>query len=208
MNFSKTRLGTIWPDVNHTWLTAGQTDLIGNSSLSTTLTYFCINHGYQRVFSIWNNYISLSLSASCEYLCYGSTAIINFELFQCWNDFRVKSDVYRCQFLTSKVCSRTRRINLNGRLDPASPSTSVWPWSPLGQIKLSVDWMLSAMLGWSVALVRGLLPCIAIYCPAHNLRLSPEDSSSRSKETLPVSDPVSWVNTGPSLNQHCVSVWC
>ena len=45
----------------------------------TTLTYFCINHGDQTfVLNLKLSKISyLALIASFEYLCYGSTAIIN-----------------------------------------------------------------------------------------------------------------------------------
>ena len=35
-----------------------------------------LNHGYQKVFSIWNHH--KCLSDSFEYSCYGSTAILNF----------------------------------------------------------------------------------------------------------------------------------
>ena len=49
------------------------------NSIITTLKYFCINHGEQRLlFSIWNHNKCLSFSASFEYICYGSTAIIIF----------------------------------------------------------------------------------------------------------------------------------
>ena len=53
---------------------------IGINALTlTALTYFCINHGDQRIFSIWNHHKCLSLiafSALFEYLYYESTAII------------------------------------------------------------------------------------------------------------------------------------
>ena len=44
----------------------------------TTLKYFCINHGNQRSFFQFEIIINvLVLSASFEYLCYRSMAIIN-----------------------------------------------------------------------------------------------------------------------------------
>ena len=45
----------------------------------------------------------IAVSASFEYLCYGSTAIINIILFQCGDRlWTSESDVYRRQNLTSK----------------------------------------------------------------------------------------------------------
>ena len=46
------------------------------------LNYFCINHGDQRFFfNLKSSYSSLlAVSASFEYLCYGSTTIINILL--------------------------------------------------------------------------------------------------------------------------------
>ena len=55
----------------------------------------------------------LALSTSFEYLCYGSTAIINtINLFQCWDRFyKSESDIYRRQILTHKDGSRTERVS-------------------------------------------------------------------------------------------------
>ena len=51
------------------------------------LSYFCINHGEQRVFSIWNHHRPLNvlviIFASFEYKYYGSTTIIHISPFQC-----------------------------------------------------------------------------------------------------------------------------
>ena len=43
------------------------------------LKYLCINHGDQRFFLIWSH--QLIISASSEYLCYGSTPIANILIF-------------------------------------------------------------------------------------------------------------------------------
>ena len=50
------------------------------------LKYFCTNHGNQRVFSILIHHQCLksALSASFEYLCYGSTAIRNIFTLTVW----------------------------------------------------------------------------------------------------------------------------
>ena len=72
-----------------------------------TLKYFCINHGDQRVFSIWNHH-----SASFEYLCYGATTVINIYFYSAGIDcLTSNSDVYKRQILTSIVDRRTERVN-------------------------------------------------------------------------------------------------
>ena len=57
----------------------------------------------------------LGISDSFEYLCYGSTAIINVLLFQCGINFRRQhlTSIYRCQNLMSmqmKVDPRNERV--------------------------------------------------------------------------------------------------
>ena len=56
----------------------------------TTLTYFCINYEEQTFVEIIINAL-VSSSASFEYLCYGSTVIINIFILTVWGstlDFR------------------------------------------------------------------------------------------------------------------------
>ena len=53
-----------------------------------------------------------ALSASFEYLCYGSTAISNILLFQCGDRlYTSESDVCRRQILTSNVGPALRELN-------------------------------------------------------------------------------------------------
>ena len=52
----------------------------------------------------------LALSASFEYLCYGSTTIINSFTFTVPRS--LESDVCRRQILTSKVDARAVRVNI------------------------------------------------------------------------------------------------
>ena len=58
---------------DHTW---------NNERCFAALIYSCINHGDQRVWSIWNYHKCLSVSAWFEYLCYGFTAILFFLILE------------------------------------------------------------------------------------------------------------------------------
>ena len=53
---------------------------------------------------------NFALSASFEYLCYGSMVIVIFLFFQCGGP-TLESDIYRCQILMSKVSPRAERGN-------------------------------------------------------------------------------------------------
>ena len=51
------------------------------------------------------------LPALFEYICYGSTVIINVYFFQCGDRFyTTEFDVYRRQNLTSKIVPRTENV--------------------------------------------------------------------------------------------------
>ena len=53
----------------------------------------------------------LALSDAIEYLCYGSTTIVNSVTLTVWGSTSPESDVYRRQTLRSKVDPRTVRAN-------------------------------------------------------------------------------------------------
>ena len=53
----------------------------------------------------------LALSASFEYLCYGSTAIIDILILKYLIFYTSESDVYRRQILMYKYGSRIERVN-------------------------------------------------------------------------------------------------
>ena len=56
----------------------------------------------------------LSLSASFEYVCHGSTAILNTLLFQCGDRLQTsESVVYGRQILTAKRGPRAERVTID-----------------------------------------------------------------------------------------------
>ena len=80
----------------------GITDRIDMIITIVTLKYFCISHGDQRCFfqfeNIINAFIScLVLSDSFEYLCNGSTTIINISILsvRIWGRILVQVTIYR-----------------------------------------------------------------------------------------------------------------
>ena len=66
-----------------------------------------------QIFFQFEMIITLSLSASVEFLCYGCTNIINLVyLFSAGTVFiRSESDVYRRQILTDRDGPRAERVN-------------------------------------------------------------------------------------------------
>ena len=56
----------------------------------------------------------LSISASFEYLCYGSTTVINILILSAREpSLDVRNDVYKERILTSEVDPRAKRVNNN-----------------------------------------------------------------------------------------------
>ena len=93
------------------------------------LKYVCINHGVQRFFftlkSSWN---VLALSASFEYLCYGSLSTANINVFNSSNAGMVfytsESDVYRRHILTYKDGPCAERVN-GCHINPFKPEFTI-----------------------------------------------------------------------------------
>ena len=70
----------------YTLLTRGRHGMNRHTLNLTTLKYYCINHGDQRIFLNFKSsqMSQLVRSASLDYLCYRSTAIIYFTFFSRW----------------------------------------------------------------------------------------------------------------------------